>query len=110
LSGALDAAAAFHHAGRRVRVALSSAAWSEVSPDEVIGFTTETRNAAPAVAAEKITRILAEARERGGRLRYKKIDSTMRGPIAAELGALMAAMPEARILFTPANPAVGRTV
>ncbi len=109
LSGALDAAAAFHGAGQRVTIALSLEAWPAAAGG-VIGFTTETRNAAPAVAMEAVTRAIAHGRGRGGRLVYKKIDSTLRGPVAAELAALEAAMPEARILFTPANPAVGRTV
>lgn len=110
LSGALDAAAAFHHAGQRVTIVLSFAAWPEAAEGEVIGFTTETRNAAPTVAMEAVTRAIAHARSRGGRLVYKKIDSTLRGPVAPELAALAAAMPGARILFTPANPRVGRTV
>jgi uncharacterized protein YgbK (DUF1537 family) len=110
LSGALDAAAAFHHAGRRVRVALSVDAWPEVGPDDVVGVTTETRNAGSAEAARVVTRVIAHGRARGGRLLYKKIDSTLRGPVAAEIAALRAALPEARVLFAPANPRVGRTV
>lgn len=110
LSGALDAAAAFHRAGRRVRIVLSSDAWGAAADDEVVGLTTETRNAASAEAAAAVARALAAGRARGARLCFKKIDSTLRGPVAAELGALAVAMPEARILFCPANPSVGRTV
>ena len=110
LSGALDAAAAFHRAGRRVRIALDSAAWAAAEDGEVVALTTETRNAAPASASATVARVLAAGRARGARLLFKKIDSTMRGPVAAELAAVAAAMPEARILFSPANPAVGRTV
>jgi uncharacterized protein YgbK (DUF1537 family) len=110
LSGALDAAAAFHQAGRRVVIALDAGNWPDVGPDDVVGVTTETRNAAPDVAAQAVTQAIACGRERGGRLLYKKIDSTLRGPVAAELAALLAALPEARVLFAPANPRVGRTV
>ena len=110
LSGALDAAAAFHHAGQRVTIALSLEAWSAAAAGEIVGFTTETRNAAPSAAMAAVTRAIAHGRARGGRLVYKKIDSTLRGPVAAELSALTAALPEARVLFTPANPRVGRTV
>ena len=45
LSGALDAAAAFHRAGRRVRVVWSHEAWDAAAPDTFIAYTTETRNA-----------------------------------------------------------------
>ncbi len=110
LSGALDAAAAFHRAGRRVRIVLSLAAWGEASEGEVVGLTTETRNAAPAAAAAVVAEALAHGRARGARLCFKKIDSTLRGPVAAEMGALAVALAEARILFCPANPSVGRTV
>jgi uncharacterized protein YgbK (DUF1537 family) len=110
LSGALDAAAAFHHAGRKVTIALSPDEWPETSADGIVGLTTETRNAVPAVAARAVTAALAQARARGGRLLYKKIDSTLRGPVEAELRALRSVMPDTPVLFTPANPAVGRTV
>lgn len=112
LSGALEAAAAFHDAGCTVRIALTPDAPLAAASDEVIGFTTETRNTAPAAAAARVAHVLAlaHARPGGGRLLCKKIDSTLRGPVSAELAALTAALPHARILFCPANPRVGRTV
>lgn len=109
LSGALDTAAAFHRAGRRVSVVLSPAAWDEAAGD-VVGLTTETRNVAPDQAAAAVSAAIGEGRRRGARLAYKKIDSTLRGPVAAELRALLAALPKARVLFCPANPAAGRIV
>ena len=110
LSGALDAAAAFHRVGRRVTVALSADDWPDGSVGDVMGFTTETRNASATGAAAKVAAVIANGRARGARLVYKKIDSTLRGQVAAELTALAAAMPEASFLFAPANPSVGRTV
>jgi uncharacterized protein YgbK (DUF1537 family) len=110
LSGALDAAAAFHHAGRRVRIELAGDDWPAPAEDEVVGVTTETRNASPAAAAAAVGRALARGRAVGARLVYKKIDSTLRGPLAAEIDALAHALPGVRLLFCPANPAVGRTV
>lgn len=110
LSGALDAAAAFHRVGRRVRIVLSALDWTAEADDEVVGVTTETRNVSPDRAASIVAGALRHARRQGGRLVYKKIDSTLRGPVAAELRALAEALPGARILFAPANPGVGRTV
>ena len=110
LSGALDAAAAFRHAGRPVVVALRASPWPEGPAGALIAVTSETRNRPPAEAAAVVADLLADLRRRGDRLVYKKIDSTLRGPVAAELSALAAAFPAARILFAPANPAVGRTV
>lgn len=110
LSGALDAAAAFQHAGRRVRIVLRPERWVASGGDEVIGITTETRNVAPEAAATTVRTVIGTARARGGRLVYKKIDSTLRGPVRAELEALLAELPDCRVLFAPANPKVGRTV
>ncbi len=111
LSGALDAAAAFHHAGEAVRIAWTMHGWEQAGAGGgVLGFTTETRNASPDAAAATVTAALAHARTLGARLVYKKIDSTLRGPVAAEVATLAAEMPEVRILFAPANPGVGRTV
>lgn len=110
LSGALDAAGAFFRAGRSVTIALSPDRWPEVPADEVIGFTTETRNASPEVARAAVQAVMDLLQSRGSRLVYKKVDSTLRGPIAAEVAALAERLPDARLLFCPANPAVGRTV
>ncbi len=41
---------------------------------------------------------------------YKKVDSTLRGPIATELVALARALPNMPIVYVPAYPALGRTV
>jgi uncharacterized protein YgbK (DUF1537 family) len=110
LSGALDAAGAFFRAGRTVTVALSPDAWPEVPAGEVVGVSTETRNASPAAARAAVLKTLDVLQARGARLVYKKIDSTLRGPIAAEVAALAERLPGVRLLFCPANPAVGRTV
>lgn len=110
LSGALDAAAGFHASGRPVRIVWSVEAWEAAPSGSVVGFTTETRNARADEAAATVQRIIEHGKGLGARLRYKKIDSTLRGPVAAELGALRAALPEVRVLFAPANPRVGRTV
>ncbi len=109
LSGALDAAAAFQQVGGRVTIAWRVEGWAPAKGG-VVGYTTETRNAAPEIAAAAVARAVRHGRALGARLVFKKIDSTLRGPVAAELAALAAEMPEARILFAPANPRVGRTV
>lgn len=109
LSGALDAAGAFHRTGQSVTIAWDARGWEQAG-EGIVAFTTETRNTPPAVAAATVSEVIVRARRAGARLIYKKIDSTLRGPVAAEVAALAREMPEARILFAPANPAVGRTV
>jgi uncharacterized protein YgbK (DUF1537 family) len=69
---------------------------------------TESRHLAPADAAERIrsmVRVLPESTRV-----FKKIDSTLRGPIAAELGALAEVFPRRKLIVCPAYPRFGRTV
>ena len=72
---------------------------------------TESRGLHPAEAAAVVG---AAARRLGSRLidglLFKKIDSTMRGPIAAELEALLAASGRRTALLCPAFPGQGRAV
>ena len=110
LSGALDAGAAFHAAGRRVRLVEATDDWWPGTDGEIVGVNTESRNLPPTEAAARIGAVLAHAAARGARLVFKKIDSTLRGPVAAELAAVRQHLPGHRILLCPANPAAGRTV
>jgi uncharacterized protein YgbK (DUF1537 family) len=71
---------------------------------------TETRHVPAGVAAERVGTLARAARQLGARLVYKKTDSTLRGNIAAELGALVAAYAGARLVYAPAYPGMGRTV
>jgi len=110
LSGALDAGAAFHAAGRRVRLVEAAHDWRPGTEGELVGVNTESRNLSPDAAAARVTATLAHAAAHGARLVFKKIDSTLRGPVAAELEAVRCHFPGHRILLCPANPAAGRTV
>lgn len=72
---------------------------------------TESRTLPPRDAAARVRHAAAglEARLRGGRV-FKKIDSTVRGNVAAELDALMSATDATTALVCPAFPGQGRTV
>jgi uncharacterized protein YgbK (DUF1537 family) len=111
LTGAADSAIAF--AKRRLPARVS---WGEPRADEradalALAFDADTR-ALPADAAarrhQEILRALFDARMHV----FKKIDSTLRGHPAEEIGALLdllaARIPELRVVFTPAFPAGGR--
>lgn len=78
--------------------------------ESAIVIDTETRHVAPREASARVEILAREARERGVRLLYKKTDSTLRGNIGAELGALLRVFAGARIHYAPAYPALGRTV
>ncbi len=101
LTGALDVAAAFADRGLIADVLLNVDAAASAT---VTVIDTDSRDAAPEVAAERARRAM---RALGSvDIPFKKIDSTLRGSWAAEIAAVAAGRP---VLFAPANPAQGRT-
>lgn len=108
LSGALEIGASFRQAGKRVTVPLRASCSPRDLDLEVIS--TETRNTSPADAVARVSQCLTDQQAAGRRLLFKKIDSTLRGPLAAEVQAVGATLRPPLILFCPANPAAGRTV
>jgi len=108
LSGACDAGALF--AGRGpVGVFVAPRLPEAGRPAAAVD--TESRTLPPPDAAVRVRGAAAglEARLRGGRV-FKKIDSTVRGNVAAEVDALMSATGATTALVCPAFPAQGRTV
>lgn len=109
LSGALEAGAAYRARGWRVTLSLVDEA-PAASEGQLCAFTSETRDLPPAAAGSRLRELLGGWRERGADLLFKKIDSTLRGPVGAELLALSEVLAPPLIVLCPANPAVGRTV
>src|SRR5215217_5749816 len=106
LTGAADTGVQFVHAGYRTAVFFRA---TEVLADDLdaVAFDTDSR-AMPAGFAAK--RVLDAARvARGARIVYKKLDSTLRGNVAAELAAALGGARRERVVVAPAFPAAGRT-
>ena len=78
------------------------------APDAAVRvLDTETRT----LSAKEAARCVAVAVPTAPARRYfKKIDSTLRGHVGAEIDALMSAIGASSALLTPAFPAQGRTV
>lgn len=110
LSGALEAGAPFLRGGWQVSVPLEPEAMSAMAPEVLLVLSTETRNAAPALAAARVRSFLRAAKTQQRELLFKKIDSTLRGPVGAELAVLLAEFPERTVHLCPANPATRRVV
>jgi len=130
LSGAADCAATFASAGARAFVSLRALPASMpadgpavhadgliVPADDlavpadgsVIAVDTDSRALPPGEAVRRVRAAIANRPP--GTLVYKKIDSTLRGHLAAELAAALDAMPEAAgAVLAPAFPQQGRTV
>ena len=106
LTGACDAAAPFAARGARcvVRLGVSPC----VSNVDVVAFSTESRDIDEAEIRSRMEAV-AYAAGRGGMV-FKKIDSTLRGNVRAEILAAMAAFGLRTAVITPAFPDMGRTV
>jgi len=109
LTGALETGAKFAGSGIPSRV-VTGVGLDAVPETPVLVIDTETRHLPAGKAAEAVHRIAAAARRLAPLLVYKKTDSTLRGNIAAEFGALRAVFPELPLVFVPAYPEMGRTV
>lgn len=107
LSGAADCAVGFACAGLRTFVALQPHKVQMLGPADALAVDTDTRRLPPADAAARTAALYAALKCNGRRL-YKKIDSTLRGPWAAEVAGLVSLAGLA--IVAPAHPALGRTV
>jgi uncharacterized protein YgbK (DUF1537 family) len=108
LTGACDTGALF--AGRGPVSVVIAPALPEADP-EVVTLDTETRALSETDAASAVRRLSAALAPRLARSAvFKKIDSTFRGPVAAELDALVVGARARAALVCPAFPAMGRTV
>lgn len=106
LTGALDASAAFAGRGLRTRVAvtLDGLLASLAAMPEVLAISTGSREGTAPEAAASVAKAVA-ALPAGVRL-FKKVDSRLKGHVAAELAVLA----PAAMLVAPALPEFGRVV
>ncbi len=123
LTGALDTAAPFAAHGWRTSVvpwpgrapgALTAAVTRAAAMSDVVVVDTASRHVAPRDGARRVRAVVRLARTHGGPRQpppglYKKIDSTLRGNVAAELAAFRIAAGIDCLPLAPAFPAQGRT-
>ena len=70
----------------------------------------DTRSCTAEEAARRVASVAERCRERAIARVYKKVDSVLRGRVAAELAAWLEASGQSRILLVPANPGLGRVI
>ncbi len=111
LSGAADTGAQFSRRGARVLVCLDSD--DAVPPQrglwDIVVANSYSRNVSAAEARRRVARTHSWLEYAGWPVRYKKIDSTLRGNLAAELEEMLH-LGVQRIVLAPAFPLNGRTV
>lgn len=107
LTGAADTGVQLARAGYRTAVAFERAPEPADGDLDALVIDTDSRALDPVAAAERVSAAVADVATRP--LLYKKFDSTLRGPVAAELRAALAASGRSRAIVAPAFPASGRT-
>ncbi|WP_329543506.1 four-carbon acid sugar kinase family protein [Streptomyces sp. NBC_01356] len=105
LSGAAETARAL---GGPVRLSLDAADVAEITATQDLVVDLDTRRLSPAEAADAVRTALRAAQAGPPRLLYKKVDSQLRGHLAAEAAAY--AEGAEAVVIAPALPALGRTV
>ncbi|MGH3425384.1 MAG: four-carbon acid sugar kinase family protein, partial [Nocardioidaceae bacterium] len=103
LTGAGDTAVQFTAAGWSTELQLHPAD----SSAEVVALTTDSRALSAERAAQRVAATARAVLERGGGPRiYKKIDSTLRGPVRAEVEAVLGVLGDDIVaVVCPAFPA-----
>ena len=116
LSGATDSAVACAERGLDTVVALVDA--NDNGRAEAIAFDADTRRRSRDAAASETARLVRSRANMNSGILFKKIDSTLRGHIGAEIAALLSARQDTTgsplrqrtiVVLAPAFPALGRT-
>jgi len=111
LTGAADTALSFWEQGIATSIQLDPMAPVMVADGMfVVAVDTDSRHRAPKEASRRVAQAIHCLRAAGISVYYKKIDSTLRGNIGAEVEAALDAAQASLAIVCPAFPAVGRTV
>ncbi|HSL00512.1 MAG TPA: four-carbon acid sugar kinase family protein [Rubrobacteraceae bacterium] len=107
LTGAADTGVQFARAGYRTAVAFRGSPIPPAGDLDAAALDTDSRALPSGSAAKRVLEAAGAVRD--ARIVYKKLDSTLRGPLAAELAAALNATGRDLALVAPAFPATGRT-
>lgn len=115
LTGALDAAAPFAEQGLKTIVVLSHDGLQTADPvalasAEVICINTASRELSVEIARARVVAATVALLKLAPEMLFKKIDSRLKGHIAAELAAMLEASGRADVIVAPAIPDLGRIV
>jgi len=106
LTGAADSGVQLVRSGYRTAVVFRGAPIPPGNDLDAVAVDTDSRSLPAGFAAKRVVEAGHTVRE--ARIVYKKIDSTLRGPIGAELAAALAATRRKKALVAPAFPSAGR--
>jgi len=107
LTGASDTGLQFAKGGRRTCVCLT---WPTRSACDVLVLDVDSRNRSASEARDRVVSATRALRAAGAKKFYKKIDSTGRGNLGAEIAGMLGESGASLALICPAFPQLGRTV
>lgn len=107
LTGAADSAVEFMGSGRQVHVGLGESCIDDV---DVLALDLDSRELPSKEAARRVIASANALTRQWPALWYKKLDSTLRGNVAAELTAFASAIGCSLLLVAPSYPAQGRAI
>src|ERR687898_1383535 len=106
LTGAADSGVQLLHSGYRTAVVFRGAPIPPGDDLDAVAVDTDSRSLPAGFAAKRVVEAGHAVRE--ARIVYKKIDSTLRGPIGAELAAVPAPTPPEKGFLAPPFPSAAR--
>jgi uncharacterized protein YgbK (DUF1537 family) len=109
LTGACDAGVQFAQQGVSSLVRLAGEA-GEGEPVRLVILDTASRQDLPEVASSKVRRACQALLQDSRRVIYKKVDSTLRGNLGAEIEAALESCGYSLAIVAPAFPALGRSI
>jgi len=109
LSGAAEIAGIAHQFGLSARIIYPGQLPRE-SEEDVTVINTDTRNMTGKEAASRISSLMNDIIDLDGAKLFKKTDSLLRGPVAAEILAILDSTAYSAALLVPANPTKGRRI
>lgn len=107
LTGAMDSGAQLARAGYRTAVAFRGSSLPPAPGLDAVAVDTDSRHLQPDAAGERVREAARSLKDAW--IFYKKLDSTLRGPIVAELEAALEESGRWRAIIAPAFPSTGRT-
>ena len=109
LTGASDAGVQFARRGLATRVLFDLCQPAVATDVDVLVVDTDSRALSPEAAYARVRDVAERLRTFQPEHVYKKVDSTLRGNLGAEIDAIMDAFTYSRAIVAPAFPALGRT-
>lgn len=110
LTGANDTGVQFARVGLRTQVCFSAAQESTLEQSDIVVVDTDSRAAGARAAYQRVHAAAHFAAQRGAPIIFKKMDSTLRGEVGAELDAVMDVYATQLIVLSPAFPTNQRTL